>query len=472
MSIAKTAAKGLSWTASSTLVRAGLQIAQLLIVARFLSAAELGVLAIVNLVVGFAQIFGDAGLSNAIIYHKELNKKQLNHLYIINIMLGLSLSILVVLLAIPISLFFDMPALSQLLIALSPVFLIRSFVQQPMAKLQQEFKFKMLAKAETIAAIIGFISLLVCLKFDFRMTAIVLSQLIASITLTAMILFTSGYKLPKLEVPEWQPIKKPVKYGLYQSGEACINFFSAQFDQLLIGKLMGAETLGVYAYIKSLVFRPALQLINPVVHKVTFPLMAHYKDQHAIGDIYWQVLRILSLLNLPLYLAFILYPEAILGLVFGQSWTEHGELLRWLSVYMLFISLINPIGAMLRATGEVKRGFWWNILVTITRPAVVLIAFPFGLNWIVKALVIQQVILFFAHWLVLIKPVTQLSFLRFISAFKQAVILSFASLLMVIGIKYMLPSIADLTQAIILALIYAVLLLPIAKKIIKEIRNT
>jgi len=471
MSITKTAAKGFSWTASSTLIRAGLQIAQLLIVARFLSAAELGVLAIVNLVVGFAQIFGDAGLSNAIIYHKELNAKQLNHLYLINIMLGLSLTMSVVLLALPISFFFDMPALSQLLIALSPVFFIRSFIQQPMARLQQEFKFQVLAKAETIAAVIGFISLLICLKLELRMTAIVFSQLIATSCLALIILKTSGCKRPQLEWPDWKPIREPIKYGLYQSAEACVNFFSAQFDQLLIGKLMGAETLGIYSYIKSLVFRPAMQLINPVVHKVTFPLMAHYKDQHAIGDIYWQILRVLSLLNLPLYLAFVLYPEAILGLVFGESWVEHGMLLRWLAVYMLFISLINPIGAMLRATGQVKRGFWWNISVTLTRPAMVLVGFPFGLIWIVKALVFQQIILFFIHWLVLVKPVSNLSFLRFISAFKQAILLCLVSVIMVLSMKFIMPSITELTQAVLLAGIYGLMLLPIARNIIQEIRK-
>lgn len=471
MSITKTAVKGFSWTASSTLIRAGLQIAQLLIVARFLSAAELGVLAIINLVVGFAQIFGDAGLSNAIIYHKELTAKQLNHLYIVNILLGLSLTMSVVLLALPISLFFNMPALSQLLIALSPVFFIRSFIQQPMARLQQKFKFQVLAKAETIAAVIGFISLLICLKLELRMTAIVFSQLIATSCLAFIVLKTSGYKRPLLEWPDWRPISEPIKYGLYQSAEACINFFSAQFDQLLIGKLMGAETLGIYSYIKSLVFRPAMQLINPVVHKVTFPLMAHYKDQHAIGDIYWQILRMLSLLNLPLYMAFVLYPEAILGLVFGESWVEHGMLLRWLAVYMLFISLINPIGAMLRATGQVKRGFWWNISVTLTRPAMVLIGVPFGLIWIVKALVFQQIILFFIHWLVLIKPVSNLSFLRFISAFKQAILLCLLSVIMVFSIKFIMPSITELTQVVVMGGIYGLMLLPIVRNIIQEIRK-
>lgn len=471
MSITKTAAKGFSWAASSTLVRAGLQIAQLLIVARLLSAAELGALAMVNLVVGFAQIFGDAGLSNAIIYHKDLNPKQLNHLYIINIMLGLILTISTALLALPISYFFEMPALSQLLLALSPVFFIRSFIQQPMAKLQQEFRFKLLAKAETIAAVIGFISLIIFLNLELRMSAIVFSQLIAASSLVFIILKTSGCQRPKLEWPEWRSIREPVQYGLYQSAEACVNFFSAQFDQLLIGKLMGAETLGIYSYIKSLVFRPAMQLINPVVHKVTFPLMAHYKDKHAIGDIYWQVLRLLSLLNLPLYMAFILYPETILGLVFGNNWVEHGILLRWLAVYMLFISLINPIGALLRATGEVKRGFWWNIFVTLTRPAMVLISFPFGLIWIVKGLVFQQIILFFVHWLVLVKPVSRLSFLRFISAFKQSIILCIMSVIMVLSVKFILPSTTEIAQILLLVSIYSLMLIPIARSIIKEIRK-
>ncbi|QLE86062.1 MOP flippase family protein [Shewanella sp. Scap07] len=471
MNIAKTAAKGVSWTAGSTLFRAVLQVAQLLIVARYLTPTELGVLAIVNLVVGFAQIFGDAGLSNAIIYFKNLSKTQLNSLYLINIGFGLSLTLVVLLLSIPISIFFEMPDLVQLLIALSPVFFIRSLFQQPMALLQQNFKFNLLAKAETIAALIGFLSLILCLNYDMRMSAIVISQLIAASVLGLLIISLSKTRLPNFSTLDWKSIKEPIKYGFYQASEACINFMSAQFDQLLIGKLMGAESLGVYSYIKALVFRPAMQLINPVVHKVTFPLMSHYKDQHAIADIYWQILRVLSLLNLPLYLAFMLYPGTILGVVFGAEWAEYAELLRWLAVYMLFISLINPVGAMLRATGEVKRAFWWNIVVTITRPAVVIVSFPFGLEWIVKALVAQQVILFFAHWLVLVKPVGKLSLRRFLSAFKQSIVLCTLSLIFVSICHLLLPNVTDITEIVLLVITYTLMLVPIVKKTVQEIRN-
>ncbi|WP_394200870.1 MOP flippase family protein [Shewanella waksmanii] len=471
MTIAKTAAKGVSWTAGSTLFRAVLQVAQLLIVARYLTPAELGILAIVNLVVGFAQIFGDAGLSNALIYYKDLTKKQLNSLYLINIIFGLSLTLSVLLLSIPISVFFEMPDLVKLLIAISPVFLIRSLYQQPMALLQQRFKFNILAKAETIAAIVGFTTLILCLGYEMRMSAIVASQLVTAGLLGLLIVVMSQTKCPKFEVPDWRSIKQPIKYGFYQAGEACINFLSAQFDQLLIGKLMGAESLGIYSYIKALVFRPAMQLINPVVHKVTFPLMSHYKEQHAIADIYWQILRILSLLNLPLYMAFIMYPDTILGFVFGAEWVQYGELLRWLAVYMLFISLINPVGAMLRATGEVKRAFWWNVLVTITRPAVVIFSFPYGLEWIVKSLVAQQVLLFFAHWLVLVRPVSKLSLWKFLSAFKQAMLLCLVSMFMVATGHYIIPNISTTIELVILLSTYTLLLLPIAKKTVKEIRN-
>ena len=93
----------------------------------------------------------------------------------------------------------------------------------------------------------------------------------------------------------------PIKYGLYQTGESFVNFISAQLDQLLIGKLLGPDVLGIYAYVKALVFRPALQLINPVVNKVAFPLIVKHKETHSLAILYGMVIRLLSLINIPLY---------------------------------------------------------------------------------------------------------------------------------------------------------------------------
>lgn len=281
MTIARSAAKGVSWSAVATLFKGGLQLVQLIILARILTPLELGLLAMINIVIGFAQIFGDAGISNATIFHKELKRKQLSQLYSVNLILGCFITFIVFISASYIEKFYSMNGLSGLLILLSPIFFIKSVGQQQQALLQQQLKFDLLARIEVIAASVGFGCLAVFLYLGLSLNAVIYSQLITAIILSLLLLFNRAVKPCIPAFPQLSQIIKPVKYGLYQTGEAFINYLSAQFDQLLIGKLLGAETLGIYSYIKSLVFRPALQLINPIVNRVTFPLMVNYKSTHS-----------------------------------------------------------------------------------------------------------------------------------------------------------------------------------------------
>lgn len=471
MSAARDAISGVSWTASSTIIKGLLQLAQLIVLARYLTPSELGVLAIVQLVVSFAQIFGDAGISNALIFHKNLVKDQLNQLYIVNVLLGLFISAVVFVMAFPVAIFFDMQALTLLLWWLSPVFLIRSFGQQPLALLQQAMRFNSIAKIEIFASVVGFAVLIAFLLFDFRLLSVVVSQLVNAIMLSSCLLIGFTHLRPKLTRLRLNSIIEPIKYGLYQTGESFVNFISAQLDQLLIGKLLGAEVLGVYAYVKALVFRPALQLINPVVNKVAFPLMVNHQHTHSLALLYSMILRLLSLINIPLYSLVALFPGLILSLTFGEQWLGHAELLRWLALYMLIISMMNPIGVLLRASGQVKRGFWWNIAITIVRPLIIVFSIKLGIVEMVKMLVLLQVVLFVLHWVYLIKPVSGLSFERLCLSLAPAV-LAFAivSLFVLICVQPLLMLPAVYLFAFI-CVGYALAIAPQLIKVFKFIRG-
>lgn len=471
MTLAKQAVSGVSWTALSTLFRGGLQLLQLALLARFLQPHELGVLALVNIVVGLAQIFADAGLSNAIIYHKDLTAERLKQLYLVNILFGLTIALVVALSSVPLASFFDAPTLATLLWLLAPIFLIRGFSQQPNALLQKALNFQVLTKAETLSAVVGFATLLLCLWAEFGVASVVISQLVNALVLMLQLRRAVVCPLPTRWSIGWRENKQPFIYGLYQSCEALINYLSAQFDQLLLGKLLGTEVLGVYAYVKELVFRPAMQLINPVVHRVTFPLMSQYKQERGLADIYQRIIQLLSIINIPLYLGLACFPEWALALAFGADWAEHGELLRWLALYMLLISLINPIGALLRATGQVKRAFWWNVMVTFVRPVVVVVSFQYGLVWLAKALFLQQLLLLFAHFTFLLKPACGMSIRGYFSAILLPLaIFALASLALWLLVTFVYP-LPKTGQILLLALMYVLLFLPFAKRVIQQIKQ-
>ncbi|WP_085298071.1 MOP flippase family protein [Cognaticolwellia mytili] len=471
MTIAKSAFAGVSWSAISTLYKGALQLLQLIILARFLTPVELGLLALINLVIGFAQIFGDAGISNSLIFHQNLKRSQLNQLYLINVVLGLTMTAIMLLLSYPLAMFFSLPRLTELLLLLSPIFLIRSLSQQHIALLQQKLQFNAIAKIEMIASTMAFIVLLILLYLGERVESVVFSQLVNATVLTGVTLFLHRSLMPTFEKVNWPSVIKPVKYGLYQTGEGLLNYISSQFDQLLIGKLLGAETLGIYAYIKELVFRPAMQVINPIVNRVTFPLMVKYKQEHSLSGIYYQIIHLLSLINVPLYLLMASFPGVILELIFGASWVAHAELMRWLALYMLLISLINPIGTLLKATGEVKRSFYWNLVTIAIRPLLIITSIASGVIVLVKVLVAAQIVILLMHWCFLIRPVISMSVIKFLSAILLPLSLFLLASVSVFLINQYVISINDFYIMLIIAVSYCLLIIPSIIKVISFIRK-
>ena len=69
MPLAQIAAKGIRWTTLSMFVVTVLQVVRMVVLARVLGPDAFGLLAMMMVVIGFVQLLGQLGLSEAIIQH-------------------------------------------------------------------------------------------------------------------------------------------------------------------------------------------------------------------------------------------------------------------------------------------------------------------------------------------------------------------------------------------------------------------
>jgi len=273
----KQAKGGIKWTALSSGVRTILQLVQLIILARFLSAEDFGLVAIVMVVIGFSQLFMDMGISNAIIHKQNITDIQLSSLYWLNIFSGMVLTLIVFLIAPVVATFYNEEAIIPLLRLLSLSFLINSIGNQYRVLLKKELKFNVLAKVEVFAGVGAFLFAVTLAIQGFGAYSLVYATLV-NVIISNIILLAIGLKSHRPTILyQHNEIKSFLTFGLYQMGQNSIVYFNNQFDVILIGKLLGTEALGVYSLTKQLVMRPS-QIINPIVTNVTFPIMAKIQE--------------------------------------------------------------------------------------------------------------------------------------------------------------------------------------------------
>jgi len=397
MSITKQATSGVKWTSISTVCKAVLQLAQLSVVAHYMTAEALGIYALVQVCLAFCQIFMDMGIGNAIIHQQNTSHKHLSELFIINLAIAALLSVSVYLAAPLLALFFEQSALTKYIQLVSIVFVVFAFSRIHLAQLQKQLAFSSIAKVELSSAVVGF-SLVVGLTLnDYGVEALIYGYISAALFQTVLFWLVSEFR-PSVCMPKsWSELKKYLSFGAYQTGDSTVNYFNSQFDLILVGKLLGAEVLGGYALARQFCFRPAM-VINPVLTRVAFPVMAKLQSSDKLTSVYCKLSNMLAMLNFPLYVALAVLAEPIVHIVFGEKWLHIVPMFQLMAIWCLVRSVMNPVGSLLMAVGKVKLAFKWNSFLLLLIPGSIYIGSTFGIYGVACALVLLQICLLPGHW--------------------------------------------------------------------------
>ncbi|MBO9616865.1 MAG: MOP flippase family protein [Dyadobacter sp.] len=429
MSLKQKAFGAAKWTSFSAMATSVMQLLQIVILSRFIDKADFGLMAIALFVIGLSQMFMDMGISNAIIHNQKVTSKQINTLFWLNIFAGITIYVTLYICTPFIADFYHSPELVSIIRWTSATYLIVPFGQQFETLLVKELNFKSLSIRDVIGKTGGLLASVLLAFWHYGIYALVYANLFQALVSTAL-LVVYGLKIfrPKLEF-DWYSLKNEgfFSFGLFQMGEKTVNYFNSQFDTLLIGKLLGMEALGIYNIAKTLAFKP-YQIINPIVTKVAFPVLAKMQDDiDKLRRAYIQILRLLTYANAPVYAAMIILAKPLIILFFGEAWTESIPFLRILAITALCNSIGNPVGALLMARGRADWGFYWNLGMLLFMPLCIWIGSFWGLEGIAWGLTLFKIAVMLPAWGLFVYPLCKAKFLEYFGSVGKPILLATAS---------------------------------------------
>lgn len=439
MSISKKAFSGVKWSTASSIVVSLTQLLQIVILSKILSPADFGLMAIIVFLLNFSQIFLDLGLSNAIIYKQNLSQKQLSTLYFINIIIGFFVFLVVYSCSGLIASFYKEDKLKHLIEIISIAFFIIPFGQQYQALLRKELVFKSIAIRDIISRTVGFFATIMFAINGMGVLSLVYGNLIYN-GLGTFLLIITGRRLfnPSFEF-SIQSIQELLNFGFFQMGEKIVNFLNKEIDTLIIGRLLGMESLGIYNIAKDFISKP-YQIINPIITKVSFPVMAKFQQNNRkIKLIYLNTLENLSLINSIIFIFSFFFAKDIVMVVFGNEWISAVEILRILSIYMLIRSIGNPVGALQLALGKASLGFYWNLALLLLIPLFVYFGSYFDLMGVAYSLLFSQIVLYYPSWKYMVYRLVPISFSEYNMAQVNYLVSSLIACLISFGLVSILP---------------------------------
>ena len=174
------------WSAIGLATKAILQVAQVIILARFLAPSDFGLMAKVLVVVTFIRIFSDGGLTAALIQRKNVGVKERSSLYWCNFFLASFLSALLIAISPLIATYYNEPEIVYLICLISPALIIYAASNQIRAGAEKSLNFKYVMAIEACAAFVALCVSSALAASGFGVYSLVAAMLTNSITTTSL----------------------------------------------------------------------------------------------------------------------------------------------------------------------------------------------------------------------------------------------------------------------------------------------
>jgi O-antigen/teichoic acid export membrane protein len=394
------------------MVRALLQLAQTMLLARLLAPADFGLMAVVASAFAVFSLFVDLGMSNALIHFQNPSRSARSTLYWLNIGSSSALMLVFAAIAWPFAYFYRQPEILPLMLAMSLAMPLSAAGQQFRVMAEKELRFSSVAAIDIVSSACGLVVALAAALFHGGAYSLVFAVLSAAATSSALswLLLSRGIR-PSFQF-DFNEAKPYLRYGSYRLGDSLLNNVQSQADVLIGGAIVGPALMGPYSVPRDLSLRLANTLVNPVVTRVGLPVMAKIQnDKAALKMVYLQTIRMTSSINFPAYLFLAVWANDVVAVVLGEQWIRAGAYMRLFALWGLIRSTGNPVGSLLYATGHVRRAFLWNLVLFFTVPPLLWLgASTGGTLGLAATLIGVQVAFFLPAFGTLVRPACGASF--------------------------------------------------------------
>jgi len=428
MSLKNKAILGVKWTGLSSLILNSLMLVQVSVLARFLTKEEFGVIAIVMIVVRFVQMFVDLGVGPAIIHKQSLSEEELSSLYWLNIFIAFFLYFVIFFVSPYIASFYSNPQINFYikLVALSLIF--QSFGKQFYTLFEKELQFDVVAKIQIFSSFITTTLSIIMAVYGFKIYSVIIPSIL-NVFLNSLLLAFKGMReiyMPKF-VFKIKKILFYVKFGITLTIGGLLNYINSRSDEILIGKLLGSKDLGLYYVTKNIIQKPQF-VINPIITRVTFPLMAKIQDDvEKLKNVYMKTVNAIATVNFLIYTLIIVFADLIVKFVLGPKWIDSVRIMQILSVYFMIRST-GSVGSLILSRGKPKYSMYWNLALFFLIPITIYISSFYGIIGVSIGWVCLMSFLMFPLWLFVVKPLCGAGFVEY---FKQIFIPLMFSVFMV-----------------------------------------
>jgi O-antigen/teichoic acid export membrane protein len=351
------------------------------ILARLLAPEDFGVVATAMIAISLAQRLWDAGLGSALVQTQQAPKRAANVVFWTNLVLGVVIYLLLFLFAPWLASFFDSPRTMPVLRVLGLQIVIASLGSVPQALLERDLGYRQLFWVRLATSLVPALFSIPLAFFGYGVWALVAGSLAGSL-LNALLLWRRSSWRPRLDY-DVRLARGLYVFGAWAIGESLAAWFIVWGDNLIVGRYLGVEELGVYqigwkavTLLFGFVLLPFLTVLYP-----TFSRMQGAPD--ALRTTFSKVNRLVISIALPMGVGLLLTGSELVSVFFGNSWRGLGLFLSVIGFTHGISWLVGINPELYRAIGRPDLNTKLMLISILYRLPIYLIAAPLGLEMFV-----------------------------------------------------------------------------------------
>ena len=357
--IARKTVKGGIDTVVSSLINFSVSLGGIILITRNLTTEDFGLYGMVFFLTGFASLFVNIGLNQAVIQWPVITHRLISTLFWINTAIASVIALIMIALTPLLVWFYSEPRLVPINIVLSMTFILSAMRLQHQALLKRNMAFRAISIMGVVSVVLATMTGAFLAIYGFGVWALVAIPVVSQVL---GVIFDWAYS-------GWIPgkpgrghgIRKMVKFGGNVTGFRAITHFISNGDNMALGYAWGAGPLGLYIRSYSLMQLPITKFNIPL-NGVVIPILSRIVDQpDRYRSVYENMTRVIAIVFTPMICVLILTIHTIVPLLFGEQWIPMIPIFYAMS-FIAVIGATMPINSWLYLTiGHVDRALKWSL---------------------------------------------------------------------------------------------------------------
>jgi O-antigen/teichoic acid export membrane protein len=367
--------RGLAWKVVSQVYGLAWHTAVAITLARLLTPGDYGLAAMVIVFAAIVPVFSDLALGSALVQRRELSEADRSTVFWVSTGIGAGFTLVGIALSWPLAAFYGEPEVQPLFAALSLTFVVTALGTTQRALLTRDMNFKSLELRIMLGTLVSGSSGIALAATGFGAWAIVGQQIILA-TVSTVLLWRFSTWRPRFLFSR-DSFRRLAGFGLNVFGTRILFYGNRNADNLLVGRVLGAGPLGVYALSYNIMLAPLSRLGWPI-GEVLYPAFSRLQDDPERTAQAWvRINRLVGAITIPATLGLIVVAPEFVTVVLGERWREAEPVIRLLAWVGLLQSLGTLNSAILRARDRTGTLLRYAAIALVAS----LVGFTVGLEW-------------------------------------------------------------------------------------------